>query len=378
MYGMGAEREGSPRRRTTGMRTRDIRGDGAQPGSRRPTVLLVRQPASPGTKQRILYDVLSCADWSEARCDDRHLMQMRAYERGELLRCGLGARAAYCNLHQRLLLSGRRNGWVTPGKLQRRDSVADQSLADREGPCRSSARGNGREDRGHAATLPWPPIITSVRIDPRRAAKAARPCTACATWRPTGRQIFGRSRGTGPRTIRDPDRAWVVPTRTKPRGEDEEDPASTSEQTCMDDFAFQATMTRLRDAWVARDADLAADCFETDATYCEPPLRQWFAGKESLREFFSQLPEKVQFDWHHLWFDARCGMGAGAYSYKGRNCYEGIAIVEVGKDAIANWREYQYPGPSTADRSWMPRPSWIPKARIARARARGGPTHDGR
>lgn len=38
---------------------------------------------------------------------------------------------------------------------------------------------------------------------------------------------------------------------------------------------------------------------------------------------------------------AWCQIGAGEYTYRGRNQYHGIVIVRVVDGLIANWREYQ-------------------------------------
>ena len=44
--------------------------------------------------------------------------------------------------------------------------------------------------------------------------------------------------------------------------------------------------------------------------------------------------------WHHLVFDEGRQIGAGEYTYRGRNQYHGIVMVRIVDGLIANWREY--------------------------------------
>lgn len=107
----------------------------------------------------------------------------------------------------------------------------------------------------------------------------------------------------------------------------------------LSDTGFRALMETVADGWRTGDADRAARCFAVDAVYSEPPRKQFYRGRDALRTFFGPDPQSMV--WHHLVFDEQRQIGAGEYTYRGRNQYHGIVIVRVVDGLIANWREYQ-------------------------------------
>jgi hypothetical protein len=107
---------------------------------------------------------------------------------------------------------------------------------------------------------------------------------------------------------------------------------------------FVQLLESLAGAWQRGDARAAAELFTEDAVYCEPPDRQLYVGREALYEFFGgdeDPPPVMQMTWHHAVFDERKQIGAGEYTFEGRNRYHGVALVRIVDGRIATWREYQ-------------------------------------
>lgn len=115
------------------------------------------------------------------------------------------------------------------------------------------------------------------------------------------------------------------------------DPCAGGER--LSDARFRALMETVAEGWRKGDAGRAARCFATDAVYSEPPRKQFYRGRDALRAFFGPDPQGMV--WHHLVFDEKRQIGAGEYTYRGRNQYHGIVIVRIAGGLIANWREYQ-------------------------------------
>jgi ketosteroid isomerase-like protein len=107
---------------------------------------------------------------------------------------------------------------------------------------------------------------------------------------------------------------------------------------------FEDLLEIIAAAWARGDARLAADCFAEDAVYSEPPDRQLYRGRAELFDFFGgneTSPPQMQMTWHNVVFDEELQIGAGEYTFEGRNRYHGAVLVRVADGQIANWREYQ-------------------------------------
>jgi ketosteroid isomerase-like protein len=107
---------------------------------------------------------------------------------------------------------------------------------------------------------------------------------------------------------------------------------------------FKDLLEAIAAAWSRGDARAAADCFTEDAVYSEPPERQLYRGRADLFDFFGgneASPPRMQMTWHNVVFDEDQQVGAGEYTFQGRNRYHGAVLVRVADGKIANWREYQ-------------------------------------
>jgi ketosteroid isomerase-like protein len=107
---------------------------------------------------------------------------------------------------------------------------------------------------------------------------------------------------------------------------------------------FARLLATVADGWNRNDARLAADCFAEDAVYEEPPARQLHRGRAALFDFFggnASPPPAMSMTWHHVVFDEETRIGAGEYTFRGRNQYHGIVIIQIANGKIARWREYQ-------------------------------------
>jgi hypothetical protein len=108
---------------------------------------------------------------------------------------------------------------------------------------------------------------------------------------------------------------------------------------------FRAVLDAVAHAWNTARADLAVACFTDDAVYLEPPDRQDYKGSDALREFFGASVQPARSDrmhWHFVAFDEARQTGFGEYTFRGRQFYHGIAIVQLRDGRIRSWREYQY------------------------------------
>jgi hypothetical protein len=114
---------------------------------------------------------------------------------------------------------------------------------------------------------------------------------------------------------------------------------------------FKDLLGTIATAWERGEARAAADCFTEDAVYSEPPDRQLYRGRAALHDFFGgneSHPPPMKMTWHHVVFDEEEQVGAGEYTFEGRNRYHGAVIIRDANRKIANWREYQY----RSDLSW--------------------------
>ena len=108
---------------------------------------------------------------------------------------------------------------------------------------------------------------------------------------------------------------------------------------------FKDMLETIAAAWGRGDARTAADCFAEEAVYSEPPDRQLYRLRSELYDFFGgneDPPPPMQMTWHHVVFDEDEQVGAGEYTFQGRNRYHGAVLIRIADGKIANWREYQY------------------------------------
>jgi SnoaL-like domain len=121
-------------------------------------------------------------------------------------------------------------------------------------------------------------------------------------------------------------------------------PAPANRRKVADESAFRALMQQVADGWTEGNAQKAVDCFTDEALYEEPPRKQFHSGRTDLFEFFGGAKGAdvaMHMDWHHLLFDVQTQVGAGEYTYRGRNQYHGVVVVQLRDGRIARWREYQ-------------------------------------
>jgi hypothetical protein len=119
--------------------------------------------------------------------------------------------------------------------------------------------------------------------------------------------------------------------------------------------AFRATLDTVAAGWNANRAELAASCFTEAAVYLEPPDRQLYRGRMALREFFAASIAPARADrmvWHAIAFDSVRQVGFGEYTYRGRQNYHGIVVVQLERGLIRSWREYQYGSPLMGGLCW--------------------------
>ena len=81
---------------------------------------------------------------------------------------------------------------------------------------------------------------------------------------------------------------------------------------------FHQLLQALADAWARNDAQAAADLFQEDACYMEPPAEQLFVGRDQLRAYFSPLAAGTYLDIHHAWYDDVSGLGSVEFTSASR------------------------------------------------------------
>ena len=108
---------------------------------------------------------------------------------------------------------------------------------------------------------------------------------------------------------------------------------------------FEQLMQTVANGWNTGNARNAADSFNEDAIYIEPPDKQLYRGRAELYEFFggdagTDIPMKMA--WHHLAFNEEEQVGFGEYTFQMHGRYHGIVVVKIEAGLIQHWREYQY------------------------------------
>ncbi|MDQ3783904.1 MAG: nuclear transport factor 2 family protein [Actinomycetota bacterium] len=108
-------------------------------------------------------------------------------------------------------------------------------------------------------------------------------------------------------------------------------------------LGFRGLLDTVAEGWNAGDAAMAAACFTEDAVYVEPPDRQRYDGRPHLAEFFGGCDD-MSMRWHLTAFSEEDQAGFGEYTFSliGRVTKHGIVVVEIERQLIASWREYQY------------------------------------
>ncbi len=121
--------------------------------------------------------------------------------------------------------------------------------------------------------------------------------------------------------------------------------------------AFRAVLDSVAAGWNTGRADLAANCFAESAVYAEPPDRQLYRGRAAIRNFFAESVQPARPDrmrWHSVAFDSTRQVGFGEYTYRGRQYYHGVAVLEMEAGLIKTWREYQYGSPLSREEFMSP------------------------
>lgn len=110
---------------------------------------------------------------------------------------------------------------------------------------------------------------------------------------------------------------------------------------------FRQLLTRLAAAWNTADPESAVRCFTADVVYVEPPDRQRYVGHEEIYDLSAAVGMSIT--WHHIAFDPGSQIGFAEYTFRGRNQYHGVAVIQCADGRIRRWREYQRPD----DLSWQ-------------------------
>jgi hypothetical protein len=111
---------------------------------------------------------------------------------------------------------------------------------------------------------------------------------------------------------------------------------------------FRAVLDSVAAGWNGGRPETAVLCFTEAAIYLEPPARQRYRGRAALREFFAasaRPPRPDRMRWHGVAFDSARQVGYGEYTYRGRQNYHGVVVVQLDGGLIRSWREYQYASP---------------------------------
>jgi hypothetical protein len=108
---------------------------------------------------------------------------------------------------------------------------------------------------------------------------------------------------------------------------------------------FRGVLDSVAAGWNGGRPASAAACFTETAVYLEPPDRQRYQGRAALMEFFTESVQPARPDrmrWHGVAFDSARQIGFGEYTYRGRQNYHGVTVVQLEGGLIRSWREYQY------------------------------------
>ncbi len=108
---------------------------------------------------------------------------------------------------------------------------------------------------------------------------------------------------------------------------------------------FIKIATDISKGWNEGNAKFAAQYFDDDAVYEEPPKKQFYKGQKNIFEFFGgdkgfDIPMKMK--WHNLAFNEKSQIGFGEYTFAMNSQYHGIVIMKFENGKIIKWREYQY------------------------------------
>lgn len=93
--------------------------------------------------------------------------------------------------------------------------------------------------------------------------------------------------------------------------------------------------------WAAKDYEKVASFFAEDVFYSDP-IRYRMSSRAELLEFFQGEAGEESTVWHDALFDEERQVGVAEYTYQGSHRYHGTVWIEVRKDRIVRWREYQH------------------------------------
>jgi hypothetical protein len=111
---------------------------------------------------------------------------------------------------------------------------------------------------------------------------------------------------------------------------------------------FKQLLEKMAAGWNEGNPSKSLECFTKDATYIEPPNKQFFQGHDQLYIYFGgdgAKPGQMKLVWHGIFFDEEKQTGAGEYTFEMNDIiHHGVAVVELEEGKIKFWREYDFPG----------------------------------
>jgi hypothetical protein len=125
------------------------------------------------------------------------------------------------------------------------------------------------------------------------------------------------------------------------------DPQTSPASSCkprsrMSSADFELVLQTLREAWMAGNAQKAAECFTKSAIVSIPPSIG-AVGRDNLAPFFggdSKHESPRQIEWHHIVFDPAQQIGAVEYTIQRRLPVHGVVMIKLSDGLIGNWRQY--------------------------------------
>jgi len=114
----------------------------------------------------------------------------------------------------------------------------------------------------------------------------------------------------------------------------------------MNTKGFETLMWNIANGWNEKKPRQAVECFTPDATYMEPPDKQFFQGHKELYEYFGgDKGVEMKLTWQNLFFNESTQKGSGEYTFEMNGAvHHGVAIVELEGGKIKMWQEYDTSG----------------------------------
>lgn len=94
--------------------------------------------------------------------------------------------------------------------------------------------------------------------------------------------------------------------------------AACAPSTNLTEKEFLRIADTVAEGWNTGNARLAADCFDANAVYEEPPRKQFYKGYDSIFAFFGGekgFDKPMKMMWHHLAFNESEQTGFGEYTF---------------------------------------------------------------